>query len=93
MTSLQEIPNQPTLFISASNDNTIKIFSLDKFTELYSFILPAGVTNINLLSEKMFACFYNDEIKIGKLHHLALSFHTSKIAVKKIQKMFRTEQE
>ena len=60
VTSLQEIPNQPTLFISASNDSTIRIFSLDKFAELYSFILPAGVHNIHLLSEKMFACFYGD---------------------------------
>jgi WD40 repeat protein len=92
VTSLQEIPNQPTLFISASNDNTIRIFSLDKFTELYSFILPAGVTNINLLSEKIFACFYNDQIKIGKLHHLALSFLSSKIEVKQIQKMFKNEE-
>jgi WD40 repeat protein len=89
VTSLQEIPDQPTLFLSASNDNTIRIFSLDKFTELYSFILPAGVTNIHLLSEKIFACFYNDQIKIGKLHHLALSFHSSNIEVKQIKKMFR----
>ena len=58
VTSLHEMPNQPNLFISASNDNTIRIFSLDKFTELYCFLLPAGVNKINLLSEKMFACFY-----------------------------------
>lgn len=90
VTSLQEIPNQPTLFISASNDNTIRIFSLDKFTELYCFVLPAGVTNINLLSEKVFACFYNSQIKIGILHHLALSFYNSKIEVRKIVKMFKS---
>ena len=60
VTSLQEIPGQPNLFLSASNDNTIRIFSLDKFSELYSFILPGGVTNINLISDKIFACFYND---------------------------------
>lgn len=66
--------------------------SLDKFTELYCFILPAGVTNINLLSEKLFACFYNDEIKIGRLHHLALNFYSSKIEVKKIVKMFKTSE-
>jgi hypothetical protein len=29
--ALSEIPDKPTLFISASNDNTIRIFSLDKF--------------------------------------------------------------
>lgn len=60
VTSLHHIPSQPNLFMSAANDNTIKIFSLDKFTELYSFILPAGASNINLLSEKKFACFYNN---------------------------------
>jgi len=90
VTSLQEIPGQPTLFISASNDNTIRIFSLDKFTELYCFVLPAGVTNINLLSEKIFACFYNSQINIGLLHHLALSFYNSKIEVRKIVKMFKS---
>lgn len=65
--------------------------SLDKFTELYCFILPAGVTSINLISEKLFACFYNDEIKIGRLHHLALNFYSSKIEVKKIVKMFKND--
>jgi hypothetical protein len=74
-------------------DNTIRIFSLDKFSELYSFILPAGVANINLLSEKIFACFYNDQINIGLLHHLALSFYNSKIEVKKIKKIFKSEQD
>lgn len=79
--------------MSASNDNTIRIFSLDKFTELYCFNLPAGVTNINLLNEKTFACFYRDEIKIGRLHHLAVSFYSSQIEVKKIMKMYRTKEE
>lgn len=41
----------------------------------------------------MFACFYKDEIKIGRLHHLAVSFYSSQIEVKKIAKMFRTKQE
>lgn len=93
VTSLQEIPNQPTLFISASNDNTIKIFSLDKFSEFYSFVLPAGVTNIDLLSEKVFACFYNDQINIGHLHHLALNFYYSNIEVKKICKVFDSKED
>lgn len=88
-----EIPERPTLFISASNDNTIRIFSLDKFTELYRFILPAGVANINLLSSKIFACFYNDQINIGQLHHLALNFYSSKIEVKKIVKIFKNAKE
>lgn len=91
VTCLHEIPNQPTQFLSASNDNTIRIFSLDKFTELYCFNLPAGVTNINLLSETIFACFYKDEIKVGKLHHLALSFYSSQIEVKRIRKIFKSE--
>jgi hypothetical protein len=73
--------------MSASNDNTIRIFSLDKFSELYSFILPAGVTNVSLLSDSIFACFYNDSINIGKLHHLALSFYSAKIDIKKIKKI------
>ena len=60
--------------------------------ELYCFILPAGVTNINLLNDKIFACFYNDQIKIGTLHHLALSFYSSKIEVKKIYKIFKNKE-
>ena len=73
--------------MSASNDNTIRIFSLDKFSELYSFILPAGVTNVSLLNDRIFACFYNDCINIGKLHHLALSFHSAKVDIKKIKRI------
>jgi hypothetical protein len=56
--------------------------------------LPAGAMNIKLLSEKYFSCFFNgEEIKIGKLHHLALSFHSSKIEVKQIQKVFKTRED
>ena len=84
VTSLSNHPTQPTLFISASNDNTIRIWCLDvrffnlillkKFSELYCFELQAGINNIKMMSERIFACFYNDAIKIGELHHLALSF-------------------
>ena len=88
-----EIPERPTLFISGSNDNTIRIFSLDKFIELYRFVLPAGIANINLLSSKIFACFYNDQIRIGILNHLALNFYSSKIEVTKIVKMFKNAEQ
>eukprot|EP00347_Sterkiella_histriomuscorum_P010595 403375671 len=74
VTSLSNHPTQPTLFISASNDNTIRIWCLDKFQELYCFELLAGINNIKMMNERIFACFYNDAIKIGELHHLALSF-------------------
>jgi hypothetical protein len=40
--------------------------------------LPAGITNIKLMNERIFACFYPDCIKIGELHHLALSFTNSR---------------
>jgi len=78
--------------MSASNDSTIKIFSLDKFTELYSFILPAGASNINLISEKMFACFYGNQIRVGKMLHIALNFYSSKIEVRKICKIFHNSE-
>ena len=72
VSSLQTIPSRPNLFISASTDNSIRIFSLDKFTELYSFILPnAGVKNITLLPNNRFAAYYRDIIRIGALHHMA----------------------
>lgn len=44
-----------TMFISASLDNTVRIWCLDKFTELYCFNLVAGITNITLLNDKLFA--------------------------------------
>jgi len=40
--------------------------------------LPAGINNIKLMTESIFACFYHDAIKIGELHHLALSFTNSR---------------
>lgn len=63
-----------TLFISASLDNTVRVWCLDKFTELYCFHLVAGLTNIRLLNDKLFACTYYDKIKICRLQHLAQSF-------------------
>ena len=60
VTSMMVIPERPTLFISASNDNTLRMFSLDKFMELYRFELNPGINNI-LLSSKVFAHFYYDD--------------------------------
>lgn len=77
-----------TMFISASNDNTIRIWCLDKFTELYKFKLPEGLTNIKLMNSEKFACFYNDAIKIGKLRHLAKSFANPNAFIVKIGKCF-----
>lgn len=73
VTSLANHTNK-TMFISASLDNTIRIWCLDKFIELYCFNLIAGTTNVTLLSDKLFACFYYDKIKICKLQHLANIF-------------------
>lgn len=91
VSSLMIHPKQKTLFISASNDNTIRIWCLDKFTELYCFELPAGINNIKLMTESIFACFYNDAIKIGKLHHLALSFTNSRSDIVRIGKCYIDE--
>ncbi|CDW78455.1 wd repeat-containing protein 87 [Stylonychia lemnae] len=93
VTSLSNHPTQPTLFISASNDNTIRIWCLDKFSELYCFELQAGINNIKMMNERIFACFYNDAIKIGELHHLALSFTNQGSAISKIGKCFNEEQD
>lgn len=79
-----------TIFISASLDNTVRIWCLDKFTELYCFNLVAGLTNIKLLNDKLFACFYYDKIKIYKLQHLAQSFCNPNSKVKKIAKCFNS---
>jgi hypothetical protein len=89
---LQEIQGHPSLFLSASNDNTIRIFSLDKFQELYCFNLPPGATKISLLSEKIFACFYNNNITLGVLHNIATNFYNSKTAVIKIHQMFQSSE-
>ena len=87
VTSLMSHPEN-TIFISASLDNTVRIWCLDKFTELYCFHLVAGLTNIKLLNDKLFACFYSDKIKICKLQHLASSFCNPNSKVKKIDKCF-----
>ena len=63
-------PDQ-SLFISASVDNTIKVSCLDKFQEIYSFQLVAGLTDVKLLSAEKFACIYPDRVEIGELKHLA----------------------
>ena len=104
VTSLSNHPTQPTLFISASNDNTVRIWCLDvrsfyvmtilqKFTELYCFELPAGINSIKLMSERIFACFYQDAIKIGQLHHLAYSFTNSRSDISKIGKCCNDDNE
>jgi len=77
-----------TIFISASLDNTVRIWCLDKFTELYWFHLVAGITDIKLLNDKLFAWFYYDKVKICKLQHLAHSFCNPNSKVKKIDKWF-----
>lgn len=77
-----------TMFISASLDNTVRIWWLDKFTELYCFHLLAGTTNIKLLNDKLFAWFYYDKIKICRLQHLAQSFWNPNSKVRKIGKWF-----
>lgn len=46
VTSIQHLPSQPNIFISASNDQTIRINSLKDFSEIYCFRLQAGITNI-----------------------------------------------
>lgn len=74
VTCLVNHPTNKTIFISASLDNTVRIWCLDKFTELYCFNLIAGITNIKLLNDRLFACFYFDKIKVYKLQHLAHSF-------------------
>lgn len=90
VTSLTSHPNN-TMFISASLDNTVRIWCLDKFIELYCFDLVAGITHIKLLSDKLFACFYHDKIKICKLQHLASSFCSPNSKIKKIGKCFASQ--
>ncbi len=85
-------PQSNTLFISSSNDCTIRIWCLDKFTELYCFELPAGLTNIKLMNNKTFAAVYADAIKIGHIHHLALSFCNSRSNIRYITKCFTDEE-
>ena len=62
------MPDNPNIFISASNDNTIRIQSLEQFSELYCFNLTAGLARVNLIDHKIFACLMRDNsIKIGEL--------------------------
>jgi len=70
VTSLVNHPDK-NLFISASLDNSIKIWCLDMFVEIYSFWLVSGLINIKLLSDSKFSLFYEDWVEIGELRHLA----------------------
>lgn len=55
VTSLGKHPLNSTYIVSASNDSTIKILSLEKFSVLYSLNLQAGASYVKLLSETHFA--------------------------------------
>ena len=90
VTSLIEVQSDPRHFLSASEDGTIRMHSLHQYNELYSFILPAGTSNIQLLDDKMFSSSQKNQINIGKLHRLAISFYTSNVKVKEIKKLYRT---
>jgi len=70
VTSLVNHPDK-NLFISSSIDNTIWIWCLDKFVEIYCFNLVSGLLNSKLLSDSKFALFYDDRVEIGELNHLA----------------------
>ena len=85
VTSLMNHSNK-TMFISASLDNTVRIWCLDKFTELYCFNLLAGLTDIKILNDKLFVCSYIDKIKVCRLQHFAQSFSSSNSKVKEIGK-------
>ncbi|CAI2378793.1 unnamed protein product [Moneuplotes crassus] len=89
VTSLAAHPNN-TSFISASLDNTVRVWCLDKFIELYCFEVSAGLTDIFLLNEKLFACVYYDKIKILKLQHLASSFSNPNSIIKKVGACYDT---
>lgn len=91
VTSLMNHSNK-TMFISASLDNTVRIWCLDKFTELYCFNLLAGLTDIKILNDKLFVCSYIDKIKVCRLQHLAQSFSSSNSKVKEIGKWFENLQ-
>lgn len=41
-----------------------------------------------MMNETIFACFYQDSIKIGRVHHLALSYVISKSRIVTIGKCF-----
>ena len=87
VSSLQEIPGLPSLFLAASNDCSIRLFDLEKCLELYRVNLPAGVTNIQLLSHKQFVCSYNSQISVGSLNLLLRNFLTSQVNVVQIQRL------
>ena len=83
VTSLVNHPDK-NLFISSSLDNTIRIWCLDKFVEIYSFRLISGLINIWLLSDSTFSLFYEDWVEIGELRHLAKQFTHSNSITKRI---------
>ena len=77
VTSLQLHPGQPDLFISASNDNSIRVHCIKNFITIYTFKIDAGVNFVKMLNEKVFAAVYSKDIQIGVLPHIGVPFQIS----------------
>ena len=76
ITTICNHPVREKYMVSASNDCSIKVLSLEHFDTIYSMNLEQGASCVKLLNHKFFAYVFNDvfNIKVGELSFLGDTF-------------------
>ena len=92
MTSLAPIKGKSTLFVSASLDGKVRIWCIEKMIELYCFDISTDspvtnsatsdqLMNVKLISDKIYAMIFRQNVEIGLISHLASSYYITKQSV------------
>ena len=77
ITCLMQVKDEPQLFISSSIDSTIRIWSLDKFKQLYILNLQPTdeLTCVKFLNDgKKIVTAFGNHVKISAIHFILKNF-------------------